>query len=140
MVDAWLDAIEHQYHGDNITAEMIARWGMLIEPTVNDPSSWVVNDVNQQGYREVSISIGNPVRGYTPIGVDPEVIPERMQMLVDSLDDMEALEGYRAFEGIHPFLDGNGRTGKIILNWMNGTMINPIFPPEDFWGERIDNP
>lgn len=35
---------------------------------------------------------------------------------------------------------GNGRTGKILLNWLNGTLLNPIFPPADFWGRPIQNP
>lgn len=32
---------------------------------------------------------------------------------------------YRAFEEVHPFVDGNGRTGKILLNMLGDTMTNP---------------
>ena len=51
-----------------------------------------------------------------------------------------ALRAYREFEDIHPFDDGNGRVGKILLNWHNGTLREPVFPPADFWGKAIRNP
>ncbi len=30
--------------------------------------------------------------------------------------------------------------GVILLNWRNGTLLAPVFPPQDFWGDRIENP
>jgi fido (protein-threonine AMPylation protein) len=40
---------------------------------------------------------------------------------------------YFEFEQIHPFKDGNGRTGKILYNYLCGTLDDPIMPP-NFWG------
>jgi len=41
-----------------------------------------------------------------------------------------AKEFYFAFEEIHPWPDGNGRVGSILFNLLNGTISNPIHPPQ----------
>lgn len=41
-------------------------------------------------------------------------------------------EAYKEFEMIHPFRDGNGRVGKIIYNWLRGTLDDPQMPPNFF--------
>jgi hypothetical protein len=127
MVDAWMDALDHQYHGGPLTIEMIERWGRMVEPRVNE-----------NGFRTVPIYVGN---GFTAIPkVRPELILIRLERLIEIFDAMTALEAYLEFEEIHPFRDGNGRTGKIILNWQNGTLLDPIFPPNDIFGDWISNP
>ena len=38
----------------------------------------------------------------------------------------------------HPFIDGNGRTGKIIYNWINSSLYDPILPEGwEQWGFAI---
>lgn len=33
---------------------------------------------------------------------------------------------YLMFEFVHPFGDGNGRTGKVLHNWLLGTLFDPV--------------
>lgn len=67
-------------------------------------------------------------------------VPYLLNELLEQQTKLTPLEFYKAFEEVHPFVDGNGRTGKILLNWLNGTLLDPIFPPADLWGRPIQNP
>lgn len=123
MIDAWLYAIEEQYHGNDLSVPLIESLGRKIKP-----------DINADGFRRIPIFVGNERKA------PAAEIAGRLDRWVELLPNMTALEAYREFEEIHPFIDGNGRTGKIILNWINGTLLDPIFPPSDFWGVEISNP
>jgi hypothetical protein len=67
----------------------------------------------------------------------PEAVPELMEGFLDQFDSMAPEEAYFAYLEIHPFGDGNGRIGKILLNWRAKTLDDPIMPSNP-WG--ISNP
>ena len=124
MLDAWRRAMQLHSAGMVISIECIELLGATIE-----------QGINAGGFRK-----GNVRSGTTVINVAPDEIVPRLERLLRPMPSMSPLEFYREFELIHPFYDGNGRTGKILLNWRADTLVSPTFPPNDFWRHWIENP
>lgn len=98
------------------TLDFIISLGKTIEPTKNF-----------NGLRKIPITINGIVSG-----VSPQNILSSLQNLVSALltfGSISAKEAYQEFEKIHPFIDGNGRVGAILFNFLNGTINNPQNPP-----------
>ena len=80
-------------------------------------------------YRRIPVRI----MGAYHVPPDPVLIPEQMENLIAAFTGNtnqhpigRAAWFHLNFEGIHPFVDGNGRTGRLILNLM---LMQSGYPP-----------
>ena len=114
MVSAWYDALM-TYPERKLDTQFIIDLGKCVDPIAN-----------KKGFRTVMVYIGD----HRP--PKPEVVPLKIKEFVKNIPLFPPEENYRMFEEIHPFADGNGRTGKILYNWLKGTLDNPQMPPNFF--------
>ncbi len=116
-----LEAIGHKDAFEYII-ELASKDTPLTERVIKDIHSLVLmNDAANRGrYRSVSVAILGAATTPPP----PYLVVQQLEQLLADYDSMKAgqhmiqflAEFHLRFEGIHPFIDGNGRTGRLILN------------------------
>lgn len=121
MVDAWCYA--HRYRSRLPTLRTILTLGRLVEPVVN-----------ARGLRRVNVRVGASIKMHWL------EVPEALESLVNNtpplgtLTRAEVTEWFRQYEEIHPFQDGNGRTGTLLYNWLRGSLSEPVHAP-NLWSD-----
>ena len=129
MTDAWTWA-QKAADDRRPTVEDVLFLAARIEPVLN-----------LRGFRTADVWIGGHA------GADPRDVPARVERLWSFVDqvlpeqgrapsdeEMTADDFYLEFEDIHPFADGNGRVGKVLHNWLLGTLDNPVLVYDYFGG------
>jgi prophage maintenance system killer protein len=80
------------------------------------------------GWREQQVYI----RGAQHVPPSAREVPRYMDQWVKYVNREEgdpverAARAHAGFEAVHPFLDGNGRTGRLLMNWM---LLRADYPP-----------
>lgn len=62
-------------------------------------------------YRRIQVYVGKHV---PPAA---HMVPSLMMDYLSTFEAMDPIEAHVRFETIHPFVDGNGRTGRMLLWW-----------------------
>src|ERR1035437_483343 len=133
MLNGWQFASIERDLGTNLDCDFIEALGRTVEPVDN-----------KNGFRQIRIFVGD---GRNNIEKAPwENVPRLLNLLLESYYEGILMEApmhplannaedqfYFEYENIHPFRDGNGRSGKIIYNYLCGTLNNPMMPT-NFWG------
>lgn len=90
----------------------------------------------QRGERPGEYKKGDYVTGRNETGASAEDVPDEMQELLEDLEILPeepekvltaAAFFHAKFENIHPFADGNGRTGRLAMNYLLATHNHPPF-------------
>lgn len=107
----------------NYIYELVANNEPLSERTIKDIHSLVLmNNAESRGvYRKIPVRIlgaeNEPTAPYL-IAEEMQSLIEKYQQKLTALHPIEAISWlHLAFESIHPFIDGNGRTGRLLINF-----------------------
>jgi Fic family protein len=117
-------------HDARLTVGMLCEWHRLLMAGSPMPDRYLGAIRDEQGW----------IGGTSPLDaalVTPP--PERLAELLDDLaafvgrDDLDpilqAAVAHAQFEIIHPFADGNGRVGRILIAWMLTRRLRLVTPP-----------
>lgn len=126
------EAINHAEAFDYIQAFVNKERQELAEQDILDIHSIILNkidDTNKGKYRNVPVRLkGSETILPNPLKV-PELMEEFMKWLQGENSDHPikiAIDTHYKLVSIHPFIDGNGRTARLVLNLL---LIQAGFPP-----------
>lgn len=128
-----LDAIGHRDAFALVRREAEAGSALTEALIKRIHSHILLRDEDERGhYRTVNVHIS----GSDVVLPSAQFVPKKMAELMERYNDemqkwhpiQRAAVFHLAFESVHPFIDGNGRTGRLILNF---ELMKAGYPPID---------
>ena len=120
-----------QRSGETSVSDMLNAWSYALKCPRQTPTVAVMTTIGRfvepgvnHGLRRVNVRVGSDL---PPAWHD---VPTLIGDLARGHRSPEAF--FLEFERIHPFEDGNGRTGAILYNLIKGTLMDPEWPPNYF--------
>ncbi len=110
-MEAWKFATSNQKRSPGMTD--LFHLGKLVEPSKN-----------LEGFRKKDLA------GHPP----PTAVQGLMFDLFMGVDQTSPAYFYKRIMECCPLAEGNGRVGKIIFNWISGSLAEPVFPENDVDG------
>ena len=132
---------QNPYQEENFANALYRALDQALEHNqITDPTAWHRTLMESHPdprmspghYRGLNVRVG---RWYPPTYQN---VPAMMREFLDWMGNepeplMRAVWGHRYYETIHPFADGNGRTGRVLICQ---TLANPIMISRQIWHER----
>ena len=114
-----------EHSSEPLSQDFIKHIGILINHNINEID----------GYRRVAVII----KGAEHIPPAPGMVPNMMMQFIYNYEHTvfsspyeRAAQAHIDFERIHPFADGNGRTGRVLINYeMLRNDLPPVVIPVD---------
>ena len=111
----------------DLDSELLCRFHYELTKNTYDERRWAL------GERPGEYKKHDYITGKNETGALPEDVPEEIEELLNEIKTFDkknaltvAAYFHCKFENIHPFADGNGRTGRILMNYI---LLKNNFPP-----------
>ena len=122
--EVFLDSFEKKLPLDE---ELVKKFHYILTTGTYDERRFL------HGERPGEYKKGDYVTGLHEVGALPEDVKEEMDELLEDMKDIPEGKALKAaaffhakFENIHPFADGNGRCGRLLMNYFLSLKDHPV--------------
>ncbi len=122
--EIFLDSFENKLRIDE---ELVKKFHYILTTGTYDERRFL------HGERPGEYKKGDYVTGLHEVGALPEDVKDEMDELLEDMKDIPEEKALKAaaffhakFENIHPFADGNGRCGRLLMNYFLACHNHPV--------------